>query len=36
MATGSHKGGALSWSDPFLLEDQLTPEERTAFQLILP
>ena len=28
MATGSHKGGAFSWSDPFLLEDQLTPEER--------
>ncbi|MBY0137999.1 acyl-CoA dehydrogenase [Paracoccus yeei] len=28
MATGSHKGAPFSWADPFLLEDQLTEEER--------
>ena len=28
MATGSHKGAQFSWADPFLLEDQLTEEER--------
>ncbi|MFJ1293883.1 acyl-CoA dehydrogenase [Paracoccus yeei] len=28
MATGSHKGAPFSWVDPFLLEDQLTEEER--------
>ncbi|MBT0781993.1 acyl-CoA dehydrogenase [Paracoccus sp. pheM1] len=28
MTTKSHKGGPFSWSDPFLLEDQLTEEER--------
>ncbi|SIP86412.1 glutaryl-CoA dehydrogenase [Paracoccus thiocyanatus] len=28
MTTQSHKGGPFSWSDPFLLEDQLTEEER--------
>ncbi len=28
MTTKSHKGAAFSWSDPFLLEDQLTEEER--------
>ena len=28
MTTKSHKGGAFSWSDPFLLDDQLTEEER--------
>ena len=28
MATGSYKGAPFSWADPFLLEDQLTEEER--------
>ena len=28
MTTKSHKGSPFSWSDPFLLEDQLTEEER--------
>ncbi|RDW13071.1 acyl-CoA dehydrogenase [Paracoccus thiocyanatus] len=28
MTTQSHKGGPFSWSDPFLLDDQLTEEER--------
>ncbi|WP_149763732.1 acyl-CoA dehydrogenase [Paracoccus thiocyanatus] len=28
VTTQSHKGGPFSWSDPFLLEDQLTEEER--------
>ncbi|WP_010397032.1 MULTISPECIES: acyl-CoA dehydrogenase [unclassified Paracoccus (in: a-proteobacteria)] len=28
VTTKSHKGGAFSWSDPFLLDDQLTEEER--------
>ncbi len=28
MVTKSHKGVPFSWSDPFLLEDQLTEEER--------
>lgn len=28
MSTKSHKGVPFSWSDPFLLEDQLTEEER--------
>lgn len=28
MTTKSHKGGPFSWSDPFLLENQLTEEER--------
>ncbi len=28
MTTKSHKGGPFSWSDPFLLDDQLTEEER--------
>ena len=28
MSTKSHKGTAFSWSDPFLLDDQLTEEER--------
>ena len=28
MATGSHMGAPFSWADPFLLEDQLTEEER--------
>ncbi|SFX93258.1 glutaryl-CoA dehydrogenase [Paracoccus pantotrophus] len=28
MTTKSHKGGPFSWSDPFLLHDQLTEEER--------
>ncbi|MBU3030888.1 acyl-CoA dehydrogenase [Paracoccus marinaquae] len=28
MSTKSHKGQPFSWSDPFLLEDQLTGEER--------
>lgn len=28
MSSKSHKGAPFSWSDPFLLEDQLTEEER--------
>ncbi|WP_287885742.1 MULTISPECIES: acyl-CoA dehydrogenase [Paracoccus] len=28
VTTKSHKGSPFSWSDPFLLEDQLTEEER--------
>ena len=28
MSTKSHKGAPFSWSDPFLLDDQLTEEER--------
>ena len=28
MASTSHKGMAFNWADPFLLEDQLTEEER--------
>ncbi|WP_323010181.1 acyl-CoA dehydrogenase [Paracoccus sp. (in: a-proteobacteria)] len=28
MTTKSHKGNPFSWADPFLLEDQLTEEER--------
>ena len=28
MSTKSHKGAPFSWNDPFLLEDQLTEEER--------
>ena len=28
MTTKSHKGVAFNWSDPFLLDDQLTEEER--------
>ena len=28
MTTKSHKGAPFSWSDPFLLDDQLTEEER--------
>lgn len=28
MSSKSHKGAAFSWSDPFLLEDQLSEEER--------
>ena len=28
MSTKSHKGAAFTWSDPFLLDDQLTEEER--------
>ena len=28
MATTSHKGAAFDWADPFLLDDQLTEEER--------
>ncbi|WGR63528.1 acyl-CoA dehydrogenase (plasmid) [Paracoccus ferrooxidans] len=28
MTTKSHKGGPFLWSDPFLLDDQLTEEER--------
>ena len=28
MSTKSHKGAPFAWSDPFLLEDQLTEEER--------
>lgn len=28
MASTSHKGIAFNWADPFLLEDQLTEEER--------
>ncbi|SIT05277.1 acyl-CoA dehydrogenase [Paracoccus saliphilus] len=28
MSTKSHKGVPFSWSDPFLLDDQLTEEER--------
>lgn len=28
MSTKSHKGAAFSWDDPFLLNDQLTEEER--------
>ncbi|UXU74053.1 MULTISPECIES: acyl-CoA dehydrogenase [unclassified Paracoccus (in: a-proteobacteria)] len=28
MAVKSHKGAAFTWSDPFLLDDQLTEEER--------
>ncbi|MCF3973719.1 acyl-CoA dehydrogenase [Paracoccus salsus] len=28
MSTKSHKGAPFNWSDPFLLEDQLTEEER--------
>ena len=28
MTTKSHKGVPFSWSDPFLLDDQLTEEER--------
>ncbi|MFN3273325.1 MAG: acyl-CoA dehydrogenase [Paracoccus sp. (in: a-proteobacteria)] len=28
MSTKSHKGTAFDWSDPFLLDDQLTGEER--------
>ena len=28
MSTKSHKGAPFSWSDPFLIEDQLTEEER--------
>ncbi|SFA44101.1 glutaryl-CoA dehydrogenase [Paracoccus halophilus] len=28
MTNKSHKGSPFSWSDPFLLEDQLTEEER--------
>ncbi|MEL7165452.1 MAG: acyl-CoA dehydrogenase family protein, partial [Pseudomonadota bacterium] len=28
MATTDHKGLPFSWDDPFLLEDQLTEEER--------
>ncbi|MFV0300515.1 MAG: acyl-CoA dehydrogenase [Paracoccus sp. (in: a-proteobacteria)] len=28
MSTKSHKGIAFNWADPFLLEDQLTEEER--------
>ncbi len=28
VTTKSHKGGPFTWSDPFLLDDQLTEEER--------
>src|SRR5690606_33404969 len=28
MSTKSHKGAPFSWSDPFLLDEQLTEEER--------
>lgn len=28
MSSKSHKGAAFSWSDPFLLDDQLSEEER--------
>ena len=28
VTTKSHKGVPFSWSDPFLLDDQLTEEER--------
>ncbi|MAM63564.1 acyl-CoA dehydrogenase [Maritimibacter sp. UBA3975] len=32
MSATSHKGGSFNWADPFLLEDQLTDEERMISQ----
>ena len=32
MASTSHKGGSFDWSDPFLLSDQLTEDERMILE----